>query len=329
MRRSLALVLALGLLPLAAGTAGGAPDPCGKGLRVSAHADDRAVCTHGADVLGLPLPTDNPSAPPAPCAGDGVSGNRIQVMYGWPSDRPHDYANKLATIRTAVDNADWYFETSDSGSTQHLRWLCSGGSVRIDDVQLLPVGSDGEFTFSDLVSSLAPRAKGKKTGVTWKDTNRVYVVFVDGLDSSSYPYCGQGRIENDDSPGASNRNNTGPSYSLIACWNGTTALHEIGHNLGAVQLSAAHSSGAYHCYDESDVMCYDDGGSWFVGPDGQDGTADDGQLETACAPGLLAADPTEDRQFDCNEDDYYDPSPAAGSYLDTHWNVARSAFVDG
>ena len=332
MRRALPLVLALALLPLAASTAGGTPDPCGKGLRVSAHADDRAVCTHGADVLGLPLPTDDPSAPPAPCLTDGVSGNRVQVLYGVPADRPNDYANKVATIRTAVDNADWYFETSDAGTSQHLRWLCSNGQVSVDSVTLVPVGADGLFTFDDLVASLTPRSgKGKKAApvVSYRDPTRVYVVFVDGIDDGSYPYCGQGGVDADDSPGATNRNNSGPAYSLIACWNGSTALHEIGHNLGAVQLSAPHSSGAYHCYDESDVMCYDDGGSWYLGPDGTAGTADDRSTQTACAPGLLAAQPTEDRQFDCNEDDYYDPSPAPGSYLDTHWNLARSAWVSG
>ena len=39
--------------------------------------------------------------------------------------------------------------------------------------------------------------------------------------------------------------------------------HEIGHNLGAVQDSAPHSSLAGHCYESLDVMCYADGGQYF------------------------------------------------------------------
>jgi hypothetical protein len=41
----------------------------------------------------------------------------------------------------------------------------------------------------------------------------------------------------------------------------------------------------------------------------------------------LFGGPVEDQQFDCNEDDYSNPAPAAGSYLATHWNLASSGWV--
>jgi len=334
MRRSVPVVLALLLAgPAVAASAGSTASTaalCGRGLKVAAQAEDGSVvCSHGPDARldsGLGLPTD-PSPPPAPCVGDGVSGTRIHVLYGVPSDVTNDYANKVDDVRAAVDAADAYFDGSDAATTQHLRWLCSGGAVQVDNVTLAPIGGDGAFTFQDMYNSLVPRSKGKKsTGPSYKDPNQVYVVFVDGIDNA-YPYCGQGGVDADDSPSTSNRNNIGPAYSLIACWTGTTALHEIGHNLGAVQLSAPHSSGAYHCYDEADVMCYDDGGSYFLGPDGKSDTLDDGQLTTTCPAASLLGGPVEDQQFDCNEDDYYNPAPAAGSYLATHWNLASSGWV--
>jgi len=335
MRRSVPVVLALFAAALALPAAASPPTSspaCGRGLMKAAEAADGSpVCSHGPDApldSGLGLPTD-PSVPPAPCVGDGVTGARIHVLYGVPSDRTNNYASSLDTIRSAVATADYYFDTTGSATTQHLRWLCTGtGDVEVGSVTLPPVGDDGVFTFSDMYSVVAAAPKGKRNpGSPYRDANQVYIVFVDGL-GSAYPYCGQGGVDADTTPGATNRNNVGPAYSLIACWDGTTTLHEIGHNLGAVQLTAPHSSGAYHCYDESDVMCYDDGGSYFLGPDGKDATADDGQLVASCpAPSVLLGTQPSDRQFDCNEDDYYNPAPASGSYLATHWNVASSNWV--
>jgi hypothetical protein len=57
-------------------------------------------------------------------------------------------------------------------------------------------------------------------------------------------------------------------------------------------------------------MCYSDGGPR-------------GGVFSACAPldGVIT------EHFDCNKDDYFNPAPAAGSYLDRHWNVYDSGFL--
>lgn len=326
-------VLVMGSILSGPGASADPGDACGHGLHK--HADDPEngpICSHGGDpardASGNTLfPADSGPVPAAPCSDDGVRTNRIEVIYGHPSDRPNTYAASLPSIRNAVAFADSYFEGSDAGTTQHLRWLCdASGQVVVHNVTLAPVGADGAFTFSDMYASLATgRGSGKKaTGFRQKD--RIYVTFVDGI-KGVYNFCGQGNFDRDDSPGLTNKNNQGPAYSLIACWNGGTTLHEIGHNIGAVQYSAPHSSGAAHCYDEFDVMCYDDDGSYFLGPDGQDGTADDGTLQLACIDPLQISIEGEEKQFDCNQDDYYDPTPAPGSYLATHWNVANSFWV--
>jgi hypothetical protein len=85
-------------------------------------------------------------------------------------------------------------------------------------------------------------------------------------------------------------------------------LHEIGHLLGAVQLTAPHSTGAGHCTDGWDVMCYADGGP-------------NDQMTYPC-PGDSGH-----AAFDCNHDDYFNPAPAAWSYLGTHWNAYDSVFL--
>jgi hypothetical protein len=87
----------------------------------------------------------------------------------------------------------------------------------------------------------------------------------------------------------------------------------MAHTLGAVQSSAPHTSGAGHCVDEQDIMCYADGGP------------NQGLLSTVCNVGASPFDFAE--LFDCNQDDYFDPTPAPGSYLATHWNTFDSIYL--
>lgn len=326
-------VLLLASLLSSSGVGADLGDPCGSGLQKMAEDSEVGVlCGHGADPVkdakgaSLFLP-DSGAVSEAPCVGDGVSGFRIEVIYGVPSDESNNYDASVAEIRNAVAFADSYFAQSDPNADQHLRWLCdTDGKVVVHNVTLAAIGDDGEYTFSDMYSSLTKGpSKGKKASA-FKRTDRVYVTFVDGI-GGAYPYCGQASIDRDDSGSLRNKNNTGPAYSLIACWNGYVTLHEIGHNLGSVQLSAPHSSGKWHCYDEFDVMCYKDGGPYFVGPDGESGTSDDRSLETVCIDPFKLPLDSQDRQFDCNLDDYYNPNPPPGSYLATRWNLSNSNWV--
>ena len=90
-------------------------------------------------------------------------------------------------------------------------------------------------------------------------------------------------------------------------------LHEVGHTIGAVQVSAPHSTGAGHCYTSVDVMCSADGGSWFVGG---------GTMESVCPQ-----PPVGQFTFDCEGRDYYEVDPRPRSYLGTHWNTADSGWL--
>jgi hypothetical protein len=76
-----------------------------------------------------------------------------------------------------------------------------------------------------------------------------------------------------------------------------------------VQETSEHATLYGHCWDEADVMCYDDGSSIA--------------MQNYCPRGS----DTIDESYDCGKDDYYAPAPPAGSYLATHWNVYNSAFM--
>jgi hypothetical protein len=96
---------------------------------------------------------------------------------------------------------------------------------------------------------------------------------------------------------------------MFNCWGigstgAYTETHELFHTLGAVQMSSPNSNQHSHCTDGPDIMCYPEF-NWPVYP--------------RC-PGSLTI-------LDCNGDDYFNVSPAPGSYLSTHWNTARSSFL--
>ena len=62
------------------------------------------------------------------------------------------------------------------------------------------------------------------------------------------------------------------------------------------------------------MLCYNDGGPYF-----QNG----GQPQEVCGDAVLDYV----NRWDCNLDDYYNPNPAPGSYLATHWNTRDSYFL--
>lgn len=140
------------------------------------------------------------------------------------------------------------------------------------------------------------------------DAPRNYIVFLPDLRCPGY--AGIANFPSDDQPGPSNRANAGGYIAFTHSANWTVALHEIGHNLGAVQLSAPHADpGGAHCWDGQDIMCYI--GLWPA---------------PVSAPALPVCR-VQPAAFDCNGDDYFNPSPAPGSYLATHWNVFNSIFL--
>ncbi|MEU6970729.1 RICIN domain-containing protein [Kitasatospora aureofaciens] len=230
------------------------------------------------------------------CDGDGTSGNRVQVVYVHAPGNDR-YAQYLASFKKWAADVDVIYNASaqETGGERHVRFVTeSDCTAAVLDVQI----SDAEIKdFNAQNNALT------KQGFNRKD--RKYMMFTD-----AQVYCGIGTFDGDERPGQDNESNFGPSYgrSDSGCWGGSTAAHELGHNLGAVNDSAPHSSKAGHCTDEWDLMCYSDAPNYP-------------QMKIVCP------DNKHDDRLDCNHDDYYNTNPAPGSYLATHWNVANNRFL--
>ncbi|MFJ3794461.1 RICIN domain-containing protein [Kitasatospora sp. NPDC090091] len=230
------------------------------------------------------------------CEGDGTSGNRVQVVYVHAPGNDR-FAQYQASFKKWAADVDVIYNASaqETGGERHVRFVTeSDCSASVLNVQI----SSAEIKdFNSQNNALA------KQGFNRKD--RKYMMFTD-----AQVYCGIGTFDGDERPGQDNRSNFGPSYGRndSACWNGATAAHELGHNLGAVNDSAPNSSKAGHCVDEWDLMCYSDAPNYP-------------KMKTVCP------DNKQDERLDCRHDDYYNTNPAPGSYLATHWNVANNRFL--
>jgi hypothetical protein len=252
-------------------------------------------------LAGLEQATSAPAASADPaavrCYGDGTSGDRIQTIYARALDVPDRYESVVTALREWMAEADQAVWTSagQTGGGKRLRFVTDGDcELDVARVTLTPLGDDSfGQTRTELVAQGFTR------------TDRKYLVWVD----AAVGICGLGEVYGDTRPGQDNRNNRGPSYARVdaPCWQ-YAELHEIFHNLGAVQRDAPHRSAAWHCTDEADVMCYDDDAS---GPT---------VMTTVCTPEHEAL-------LDCGDDDYFSTNPPTGNYLATHWNTANSSFL--
>jgi len=241
------------------------------------------------------------------CIGDGTQGKRVQVMYVRDVDTADGYAANKAAIGAWAVGGDRIFRESaaKTDGVHRVRFVHDANcnlsilNVVVDDAANL--SADNLGTIQSLVAAQGHNA-----------ANRKYLMFVD----SATAMCGRGTRPNDDSSSQSNLANGLPNgsagyvridFDKTNCnpedW---IVAHELSHNLGAVQLSAPHSNGVGHCFDDADRLCQDDG---------------TGLLTTICTG---AGD---ERLLDCNDDDYFNANPPAGSYLDTNWNIANSDFL--
>ena len=118
---------------------------------------------------------------------------------------------------------------SETGGERHIQFVTSADCSL--DVAHVVLSSTGDDDFGNTIGELISQG--------YDDAGRKYHVWMD-----ANVLCGVGTIYGDDFHGPGNANNSSVSYarSDTGCWD-YAELHELFHNLGAVQLSAPHSSG--------------------------------------------------------------------------------------
>lgn len=253
--------------------------------------------TMAADVVPLaPEGAGDTTALAAVCSGDGTSGNRVQALYVHApgNDRFEQYRSSLVQWVAGIDTI--YDESArETGGSRHVRFVHDASCAPV--VENVEISSTALSSFGRMVSALEEQGYNRR--------DRKYVIFGDAR-----VYCGIGEFAGDTRKTEANRSNSGPSYARVdaSCWNSSTAAHELGHTIGAVNNNAPNSSGGGHCTDEWDVMCYSDSPNYP-------------QMRTVCA------DRAHDARLDCGHDDYYHTDPDPSSYLGRNWNVADSLFL--
>jgi hypothetical protein len=251
------------------------------------------------------------------------SGNRsdpkIRVIYAYPSDMPNRFTTLADMIQGDVKGMVEKV-AGESGATKSLRFdLGTSCGSQYVDITTVPLPHTAAYYAQGGDEQLA-RIKGDVASALGPSpVKRNYLVFPDQIGTAG---GGWAEVPQDEQHGPGNAANDGGWWAMTwyaSYWTSTTPsivaqrqdihLHDVTHNLGAVQSGAPNSTGQAHCTDEWDVMCYDDDGPGPV------------TTHVAC-DGSAAV-----QYYDCDQNDYFNPSPAAGSYLANNWNTYDSVFL--
>ena len=158
------------------------------------------------------------------------------------------------------------------------------------------LGTDRQFSL--IAAELAASPKFPTS------SNKKYIAWLDAGSN----YCGQGTLWSDPSRVEGNASDANRTTGIVyrpytnstatgGFCRGRTLLHELGHNLGALQTTAPHAFDGAHCNDDkNDTMCY--------------------IANSATTSGLAP-------QFDWNKDDYWDPTPGKLGW----WTLNLSKYI--
>ena len=321
-------------------------------LEVERHGDPVAEFEAGAGEPAQVSGLGSRAASPTLCPTVGSSaddrandpheggGHVIKVIYAYPANVGNRIGIYGPVIQAGVKTIS-EFVTSESGGSLSTRFdIGTYEGAHCLDIQRVALPQAREYYSSPANQAFKKVAQDVFIRLGPQGSPRDFLIYADmvtpaGIGGEAEAFVNPGVS---DTPAGAPTHNKGGMFAVLygrggSDFFGSTAgfpagttsrlqveigLHELSHNLGAVQFSAPNSSGAGHCNDQFDLMCYEDGGSGSLFADPNC----DGDLS-------LPSDPygADLQAWDCNKDDYFNPSPPGGSYLATHWNLADSAFL--
>ncbi|MCA1834233.1 MAG: hypothetical protein ABR548_04965 [Actinomycetota bacterium] len=258
-------------------------------------ADGSTMTTHGPDSYTVAGGGGSASAPARqPKCVSGGSGYYIVPIYARAIDDTDQFSSRVSTIRGVLKVGDGLVAQAAAAGhvATDMRMLCSNGVIDVQNVTLPTPKSQTDF--ASITSDLR--------NLGYNNLQLKYWVFYD--DKTACGCAGMAATTDDDRLAADNLNNGNSSGAMFAVTFNTltasTMLHELAHTMGAVQLSAPHTTGAGHCTDGRDILCYNDGGRY-----GRRFTT------SRCSSEIV----------DCGKDDYFNARPRSGTYLSNHWNL--------
>src|SRR3954454_17842825 len=254
---------------------------------------------------------------------------QFKVVYAYAADRADRFAGWKDALQADVAVVQRFLSAQDGG-TKALRFdMGTGCGPQTVDIQVGPLPGPR----ASYVDNFSAVASGVRSALGAASGPRDAIVLADGLSGGTQEY-GLGEWimgSSGEVHGPANVHNRGGLTSVLFSRDGAPApgaakwgwwpegmLHEMTHNLGAVQWGAPHSTEPRgqslpqygHCWQGAHGMCcVEDAGAAHA-------------IQQDCAP-LPGAIP---QNYDCGRDDYFNPSPPAGSYLATHWNTHYSAL---
>lgn len=249
-------------------------------------------------------PGGSASIPQVRCSGDGVSGNRVQMVYVWETGTTNRYSEREKTIKLAAWATEQhvYDSAAREGQQRWVRWVTNGCQLSILQIQV-PAGQLYGNDVGGWTNTL------KNAGLN--ANNRIYAIFGENNNT----YCGFTWTEQGFDPTASlsNNQNNHPFWMTFSkdCMHALT--HELAHAMyamirdynGQPAMPNANPAEAWgHCTDGIEVLCGGD------------------------AANIVCPHPLSGQRWDCNRDDYFAINPQ-GPWLPTHWNAAQhSKYLD-
>jgi hypothetical protein len=262
--------------------------------------------------LPFDIPTDD-----AANAYQPPGAHVIKVIYAHASDSPNSvhlrYPDLAEGVRDMVEYV--YLESGDRKSIRFDLGTAAGPDCL--DVQRVSLPNPASYYDRNNVTAAGQKVEADvRARLGPQPGFRNYIVFADGVPNDFRSAIADGQPGADSPDGAAFQG--GNRFAVIFDNDFTFGLatafarvgaHELWHLLGAVQPSAPHHGGGSHCTERNDLMC--------------DPAFGGSQL----CPSRDYTTTVEDRPLDCGRDDYFNPAPAPGSYLATHWNTYNSFFL--